>query len=86
MNAWLMEYKSPDKKLIKHFKQSRDRWKERSCSAKEDIKLLKKKVIYANSVKNDLKQENADLRLKLREIEGRLCSLEIKLNEQKKFK
>ena len=41
-----MEYKTPLKQLVNFFQASRDKWKARSIKSKEEIKLLKKQVIY----------------------------------------
>jgi hypothetical protein len=37
-------YKSPQRKLVPFFAQSRDQWKEKCRSAKASLKQLKKKV------------------------------------------
>src|SRR5467141_593698 len=37
-------YKSPQRKLVPYFAQSRDQWKEKCRSAKASLKQLKKKV------------------------------------------
>jgi hypothetical protein len=61
----LMHYKSPKHKLIKFFLSSRDKWKAKAQSAKEENKLLKNRIRFLEESKAKIKAKNAELIEKL---------------------
>ena len=63
------KYKSPKRKLVRLFENSRDKWKQKAKDAKYQIKLLRKKNKY-------LEQNNA----KQKEL---FNNLEIQLHQMK---
>ena len=64
-------YKSPVRKLIRFFEESRNHWKAKCASAKHQIKLLKNKIRY-------LEKRKADLNKKVKELENKLEELQQK--------
>ena len=60
-------YRSPARKLIKFFEESRDQWKAKCLSAKYQIKLLSNKIRYLEKRKADLKKRVKELE---KELEG----------------
>jgi chromosome segregation ATPase len=50
-------YKSPLKKLVRFFEQSRDNWKSKSQAAKANVKRLQNRVRFLESSKADLKSQ-----------------------------
>jgi len=50
------DYKSPLRKLVKFFEQSRNQWKEKSIEAKSTIKRLSNRVRYLETTKAEWKQ------------------------------
>ena len=57
-------YKSPQRKLVKFFEKSRDRWKAKCCEAKIEVKRLKNRVWFLEKSKerwkNRVKQSNGE--------------------------
>ena len=51
------DYKSPLRKLVKFFEQSRNQWKEKSIEAKSTIKRLSNRVRYLETTKEEWKQK-----------------------------
>ena len=62
-------YRSPARKLIKFFEESRDQWKAKCLSAKYQIKLLSNKVRYLEKRKAELKQRVKKLERELEELQ-----------------
>lgn len=60
-------YKSPIKKLVKFFENSRDSWKTKCQEAKYKVKMLKNKVRYLEKRKNELNKRLKELEKKLQE-------------------
>jgi uncharacterized protein YlxW (UPF0749 family) len=58
-------YKSPMRKLVKFFENSRDNWKTKCQEAKYKIKLLQNKVRY-------LEKRKAELNKRVKELEKEL--------------
>ena len=50
-------YKSPLKKLVRFFEQSRDGWKAKSQAAKANVKRLQNRVRFGERSKADLKSQ-----------------------------
>lgn len=48
-------FKSPKRKLISFFENSRDKWKQKTKDAKYQIKLLRKQIKYMEQNKNEYK-------------------------------
>ena len=64
-------YKSPVRKLLSFFEESRDKWKAKCLSAKYQIKLLTNKIRYLEKRKSELKE-------RVRELEKELSQLKEK--------
>jgi uncharacterized protein YlxW (UPF0749 family) len=62
-------YRSPARKLIKFFEESRDQWKAKCLSAKYQIKLLSNKIRYLEKRKADLKKRVKELEKELEELQ-----------------
>ena len=78
-------YKSPLRKLVRFFEQSRDRWKAKSQEAQAKVKRLQNQVRFLERSKADLKSrvkalEAEVVRLKAREhaLEQRMAVLQKK--------
>jgi len=67
-------YKSPVRKLLPFFKNSRDKWKSKCQAAKYQIKLLRNRMRH-------MEKRDADLKRKLKSLEKELQS--VKNKEQK---
>ncbi len=50
-------FKSPARKLVTFFKGSRDKWKTKCQNAKYQIKLLKKRLVYTEMRKGEMKNK-----------------------------
>lgn len=68
------EYKSPVRKLVPFFKNSRDKWKAKCQAAKYQIKLLRNRVRH-------MEKRDADLKRKVKALEKELKN--VKNKEQK---
>lgn len=59
------EYKSPLRKLLRFFEQSRDKWKEKCRKAKQEVKRLKKRVNFLEESrarwKKQAKEQEAEI-------------------------
>jgi len=62
-------YRSPARKLIRFFEESRDQWKAKCLSAKYQIKLLSNKIRYLEKRKADLKKRVQELENELEELQ-----------------
>ena len=62
-------YKSPVRKLIKFFEESRNQWKAKCLSAKHQIKLLSNKIRYLEKRKAELTNKVKELEKKLEELQ-----------------
>lgn len=51
------KYKTPLRKLVKFFEQSRNQWKEKSIEAKSTIKRLSNRIRYLETTKSEWKQK-----------------------------
>ncbi len=63
-------YKTPLKKLVKHFESSRDAWKKRAQDAAVEAKLKRNRIKFLEESKAKLKQENLELKRRLSERES----------------
>ena len=63
-----MVYKSPVRKLMKFFEESRDKWKAKCQSAKKQVKALKNRV-------RSLERKVAQMREQALELETRLAEM-----------
>ena len=59
------EYRSPVKKLMRYFEQSRDKWKARCLEAKGRVKLLHTKVADLQASRERWKEEAKRLRVEV---------------------
>lgn len=60
-------YKSPIKKLVKFFENSRDGWKTKCQEAKYKIKMLQNKVRYLEKRKSELTKRVKELEKELQQ-------------------
>jgi len=65
------EYKSPVRKLVPFFKDSRDKWKTKCKAAKYQIKLLRNRLRKIEKRDADLKKEIKALKEKLRHVKDK---------------
>jgi predicted nucleic acid-binding Zn-ribbon protein len=65
-------YKSPLQKLVNFFEDSRDKWKEKCQKAKADIKGYKKRIIFLEESKANLKQQLSDLKEENKTLQSQL--------------
>lgn len=66
----VQEYSSPLRKLMRFFRASRDRWKQKCLKAKQANKLLKNQVRAVEHSRDEWKQRVADQRRRLAELEA----------------
>jgi len=59
-------YKSPVRKLVKFFEQSRDQWKEKHQTTKKTNKYLKNRIRTLQTSKAKWREEALDLRKQLK--------------------
>ena len=71
-----MEYKSPLRKLVRFFENSRDKWKQKYQQTRKNLKSLKNKLYYQQQQKKiqaqriqNLETENQTLRASLAGLE-----------------
>jgi hypothetical protein len=62
------DYKSPLRKLVKFFEQSRNQWKEKTIEAKKNLKQLSNRVRYLERSKEQWKQKARTLEQELKEL------------------
>jgi uncharacterized protein YlxW (UPF0749 family) len=67
----IWKYKSPAYKLIKFFKESRDKWKTKYQDTKYKLKLKTNNIKY-------LKKRNAELKTRIKELKKQLDTVESK--------
>lgn len=67
------KFKSPIRKLVTFFKGSRDKWKSKCQDAKYQIKLLKKRLLY-------MEKRRAELKWKIKTLEKELESSQTQEN------
>ena len=66
------EYKSPDYKLIKCFRTSRDKWKAKAQTYQDDIKNMDKKLRYHKNRRTQVEDENKQLKAQLAQLSKEL--------------
>lgn len=72
-------FKSPVKKLNKFFQKSRDLWKERAKQGIQDIRGHKKRILFLESSKESLKENNKQLKAQINVLKKALEEREKKL-------
>lgn len=72
MSMETKEYRSPQKKLLKFFESSRDRWKEKCVVAKQRIRTLQTRVADVHASRERWKEEAKQLRERLAQLEAEL--------------
>lgn len=77
-------YKSPIRKLLKFFENSRDQWKVKCQKAKYMVKLLKNKIRNLEKNKNDLKRKLKELENELEQRKIKEIQMEKEISELKK--
>jgi len=78
-------YKSPVRKLVKFFEQSRDQWKEKHQTTKKANKYLKNRIRTLQASKAKWREEALDLRKQLKKVANQQkkevsCSKSLKKN------
>ena len=71
-------YKSPQRKLVKFFEKSRDRWKAKCREAKIEVKRLKNRVRFLEKSKEHWKS-------KVKELEAELARVKAKEREKEEL-
>ena len=79
-----LPYKTPVKKLVKFFESSRDKWKKKAQDAHYENKLKRNRITFLEESKEKLKQENAELRQLLSELESTVPLGESNLDKKKR--
>lgn len=64
------EFKSPVRKLVPFFRDSRDKWKAKCQDAKYQVKLLKNRIRQMDKRKAELKQKVKVLEKELKRIKN----------------
>lgn len=72
MSTEAKQYRSPIKKLVKFFEQSRDNWKAKCQEAKRRVKLLHTEVADLRASRERWKQEAKQLRAELEQLREEL--------------
>ena len=72
MSTEAKQHRSPIKKLVKFFEQSRDNWKAKCLEAKRRVKLLHTKVADLRASRERWKQEAKQLRAELEQLREEL--------------
>lgn len=72
------DYKSPLRKLVKFFEQSRDQWKEKYFTKKTQVKQLQNRVRYLEKTKQEWKQKAHTLKaqVSLQELKAKTLQKE----------
>jgi len=71
-----MKYKSPLRKLVKFFENSRDNWKQKYQQARKDIKSLKNKRYYQQQKQRSQEQRLMVLSMENKALRASLAALE----------
>jgi hypothetical protein len=66
-------YKSPIKKLVVFFEESRNKWKEKTIATKAQLKIAKNRIKFLESTKYELKMQ-----LKMLKEENKKLEMQIK--------
>ena len=77
-------YKSPQRKLVKFFEKSRDRWKAKCREAKIEVKRLKNRVRFLEKSKEHWKSRVQELEAELARVKAKEREKEEELEEFKK--
>ena len=62
------EYKSPLKKLVKFFEESRDKWKEKYFIKKKELKRIQNRIYDLNKRKEEWKKRALKAEEKLKDL------------------
>lgn len=77
-------YKSPQRKLVKFFEKSRDRWKAKCHEAKIEVKRLKNRVRFLEKSKERWKNRVKELEAELARVKAKEREKEEELEKFKK--
>jgi len=78
-------YKSPQRKLVKFFEKSRDRWKAKCREAKMEVKRLKNRVRFLEKSKERWKSRVKELEAELAIVKAKEREKEEELEKSKKI-
>ncbi|MBF0240229.1 MAG: hypothetical protein HQM12_21200 [SAR324 cluster bacterium] len=67
------EYKSPERKLLRVFREGRDQWKRKCQEGKQVIKFLRNRVAFLESSKAQLKARVKELEQEVRTLRSGLA-------------
>jgi len=70
------KYKSPLRKLVKFFEQSRNQWKEKYFQKKNQVKQLQNRVRYLERTKQEWKQKAQNLKAEVKPLEEKFLPIE----------
>ena len=65
------EYKSPLKKLVKFFEESRNKWKAKAQESKQKVKLQGNRIRFLEESKLKLKADVLKLKSQIRDLESK---------------
>ncbi len=68
--ATVDDFKSPVRKLVPFFKNSRDKWKAKCQDAKYQVKLLNNRIRHMAKRKDELKQQVKSLKKELKQVQN----------------
>lgn len=80
------EYKSPVKKLVKFFEKSKNKWREKCKEYSYESKLKNKRIRFLESTKSALKEENVELKKRIKELENKVMIATLVDNSESKKK
>ena len=72
MDTQSKQYRTPLKKLVRFFENSRDKWKAKCLDAKRRIKLLLTQVADLKASRERWKQEAKQLRAEIAQLQAQL--------------
>ena len=84
MDAKDKPYKSPIRKLVHFFENSRDQWKAKHHQAKADVKRLNNRVRFLENSKGQIKKQVEELEAEIVRLKAREQELEQALEQLEK--
>ena len=83
----MQKYKSPIKKLVSFFEQSRDAWKEKTIILRNEVKKCKNRIKFLEESKSKIKAELHELKEKYERLERtKVLTFKEFLEDKKKTK
>jgi len=72
-------YASPKHKLLKVFKEGRDKWKIKAMEAKKNLKLKHNRMVFLETSKEKVQMENKSLKQQITELNAEVSRLKLSL-------